>query len=368
MVKKVKKRKPNLSIVNDPMPKPDFSDDSQLTLVKGFNYYNYHNDLKDAQKWVLEWAKTQKYDKNTMKAIRAYDFTMTIGILCKMMLEGYVGKDQLIEKVHYAINKAVLSYVEPVKKVVSIDNNNNIMSVHDRMIERCHEFMGEYVEGEIDDMWNNDGKSDFKLSDLLKSHNIPGKWGSIIAKVYKVEAQDVIDWLNGDKELIEAYPRKKTVMKRILKFYENLIADAEHHVEAKKAVRKTRAKKAPSVEKLVAKVQYKKEDPELKLVSANPTDIIGAKELWLYNTKYRKLIQVFAEDVDMGGVFSIKGTTIQGVGKSEMKTLRKPEEVLTGFSKYGKIKLRKLMSTIKSKGKPFTGRLNKDMIILKIVK
>ena len=42
-------------------------------------------------------------------------------------------------------------------------------------------------------------------------------------------------------------------------------------------------------EQLVAKMQYKKEDTKLELKSIDPAEIIYAEELWVYNTKTRKL-------------------------------------------------------------------------------
>ena len=41
--------------------------------------------------------------------------------------------------------------------------------------------------------------------------------------------------------------------------------------------------------KQVSKLKFLKKDDNLKLVSINPEDIIDAKELWVYQTKYRKL-------------------------------------------------------------------------------
>ena len=137
--------------------------------------------------------------------------------------------------------------------------------------------------------------------------------------------------------------------------------------EEKKVARAPRKRKAQPKSKQVAKVNYLKKHEQLKLVSANPEDIIDAKELWVYQTKYRKLGKYVTDGYTTLGV---KGTTITGFDptKSVQKTLRKPKEQLADFKKAGKVKLRTFMDEVKAVDIKLTGRMNKDTIILKVVK
>ena len=103
----------------------------------------------------------------------------------------------------------------------------------------------------------------------------------------------------------------------------------------------------------------------LKLVSVNPTDIIGSKELWVYNTKTRKLGKyAAAEYQDLG----VKGTTITGFSDitSVCKTLRKPEEKLKEFKLAGKVQLRKFLDTINATDTKMNGRINEETVLLKV--
>ena len=104
----------------------------------------------------------------------------------------------------------------------------------------------------------------------------------------------------------------------------------------------------------------------MKLVSINPVDIVGAQELWVYNTKSRKIGKYVAED--MGGALSVKGTTITGynANNSVQKTLRKPLEQLTEFKAAGKVQLRKFIDDIKAVDIKLNGRINEDVILLKV--
>ena len=137
-------------------------------------------------------------------------------------------------------------------------------------------------------------------------------------------------------------------------------------IDAAKANRKPRKKAPPSKEKLIAKVQYKEREDKLQLVSVNPLDLIDAKEVWVYNTKTRKLGKYVAEE---HATIQVKGTTLQFYDEKQsvQKTLRKPEETLKAFKKAGKVALRKFLDEIKTTDIKLNGRLNSDTIILKCV-
>ena len=108
-----------------------------------------------------------------------------------------------------------------------------------------------------------------------------------------------------------------------------------------------------------------KTNEPLKLVSINPTDIIGAGELWIYNTKTRKLGKYIASEFN---TLNVKGTTIVNFdeSKSVQKTIRKPEEKLKEFKAAGKIALRKFLDEINATDTKMNGRLNEDTILLKV--
>jgi hypothetical protein len=109
-----------------------------------------------------------------------------------------------------------------------------------------------------------------------------------------------------------------------------------------------------------------KTNEPLKLVSINPADILGAGELWIFNTKTRKLGKYVAAEFQTLGV---KGTTITGFDefKSVQKTIRKPEEKLKEFKAAGKIALRKFLEDVNATDTKMNGRINEDTILLRIV-
>ena len=104
----------------------------------------------------------------------------------------------------------------------------------------------------------------------------------------------------------------------------------------------------------------------LRLISINPADIIGAQELWVYNTKTRKLGKYVADSLK--GPLNVKGTGIIGYDehKSVTKTLRKPADTLKEFSKATKIQLRKFLEDIKATEAKLNGRINAETVLLRV--
>lgn len=146
---------------------------------------------------------------------------------------------------------------------------------------------------------------------------------------------------------------------------ETLVGACDMVIDASKATRKPRVKKPVAKDKLVAKLKYLVKDDKLQLVSVNPLDVLDANEVWVYNTKTRKLGKYIAED---GCTIQVKGSTLlfYDADKSVQKTLRKPEETLKEFKKTTKVQLRKFLEEIKTTDIKLNGRFNADTIILKV--
>jgi len=211
-------------------------------------------------------------------------------------------------------------------------------------------------------------KSEFNLYNWLKEKNVPQ--GSIVKfrQVLSRQQTEFAEALEGsDAQLKEAYRGfNKSRLKQIVSFYEKIFTDLDSYAQSKKVARKVRVKKSPTKDKLVAKMKYRKEDRELKLTSINPVDIVGASRLWVYNTKTRKLYRYQADE--LATTLTVKGTTIVGYDevRSVGKTIRKPVEVLAKFMKASKVQLRKFLEEINAVESRANGRINEDVILLKV--
>jgi hypothetical protein len=149
-------------------------------------------------------------------------------------------------------------------------------------------------------------------------------------------------------------------------FFNKLIDDVQRYGNVTKKTRTPRKPRAISMDKKLKNLKYQKESAEFKIATINPEKIIGAQELWTFNTKY-KIVTVFRA-IDRGGL-QVKGTSIIGYDEKtsvSKGTGRKPEIVLDKLQNSGKIVLRKLMEELKT-DKPFQLRINENTVLMKVI-
>lgn len=338
-------------------------------LRRSFYYYNYYYSQKNTKSELVEWVKsTEKYSKDEIKALQRAgdkDIPMTAHSLVMSTLVGMKLRERHITFLHECVAKAIAG-AEPEVLEVKVDDKAKayVPTIQDRLNEKTSEIIGE-LEGIFDDI-STGVKNPTKLYEFLVGNNVVqsqlGKYEGLFSKR---KAEIVAAMGKEDAQLEEGYSHLKAAdFKRIIAWLDDLLNAVEQYRGVKKATKKARVKKAPSKEKLVAKLKYCKTDAGLKIVSINPADIIGASELWIYNIKTRKLGKYVAAPYKQ---LSIKGTSIEGfdTDKSVCKTLRKPDEKLKEFAKAGKIQLRKFLDDIKATETKMNGRINADIVLLR---
>lgn len=251
-------------------------------------------------------------------------------------------------------------------------NNSYVPSIQDRIKEASSNIIAE-IEDKVDEFIDNPKK--FKGFDTLKFFRKIGVnqahcryvrsfYEGILAEYQMLQ----LPTKEQDEQLREAYSHLgKAEVKKAVDLFQGIISACDLITAESKANRKTRTPKAKSADKIVAKLKYNKSDEKYKVASINPIDIVGATELWVFNSKTRKIGKYIAEDHT---TFQVKGTTLQffDANKSVSKTLRKPELQLAEFNKAGKVQLRKFLDNIKGVETKLNGRFNADTVILKAVK
>jgi len=166
---------------------------------------------------------------------------------------------------------------------------------------------------------------------------------------------------------VEAYPIGKRKLKAAIEFWEQAITDISVFGQQKQSMRKARSKKPKPPSKVVGKLKFLQEFKPLKLASIDPTQVIKCSELWVYNTRLRKLGHYVALD---GMTFDVKSTRLTNLNsvKCVQKTLRKPAEQLKEFGNYGKPGVIKWFDKIHATATPLRDAINKDCILLKGIK
>lgn len=234
-------------------------------------------------------------------------------------------------------------------------------SIQDRIKDRVADIIGD-VEALID------SGEEFSLYEWLTKNEIPAMHAGKIATYYGPWLDELIEASESDDEqLKQAYKHltKKQMRDRIVQI-NKMIEDAERYGSNTKKVRKARTPKPVSLEKKFKHFRYQKESSEFKLASVSPQKIIGAQELWTFNTKY-KTLTVF-KALDRGGL----DVNRSSIGKYDeatsrtFKTGRKPEQVVDKVLNGGKIILKKLVEELKPDQK-LAERINENTILLKVV-
>jgi hypothetical protein len=244
-----------------------------------------------------------------------------------------------------------------------------LVTIQDRLRETAGK-MAEEIDYALDEFTTNPESFDpkaIKILNLLKAKEAKAAHARIIKGFYTKSYEELQEAAEGNcEQLKEAYSHlSKPQLKKIIAFYHEIISACDMLGQEAKVNRKPRAKKTQPKEKIVAKLKYAKTDEQLKLVSINPTEIIGVKELWVYNIKSRKIGKYVANEyLELG----VKGTSITGFNEnlSVQKTLRKPEEQLKEFKAAGKVQLRKFLDDIRAVDIKLNGRINEDIILLRI--
>ena len=184
------------------------------------------------------------------------------------------------------------------------------------------------------------------------------------------EATEVKEW--KDPDIKEAYSHFTPKMRKdFLTFFEKINTSCDTIIETKKTTRKARKPRARSKESIVKKLKYQINDSELGIASIHPTEVVNANELWVYNTKTRKIGVYHARNKDPRNMgrdgLTVKGTTIQDFNPEEslQKTLRKPKEQISNWTGNAKTKFAKTFEELKTTPIKLNGRINDSTIILK---
>lgn len=338
-------------------------------LRKSFTYYNYFYTQKDLKKYVVNWMKDKYSKAEVSKFIRSGDRSvpMTVCSLIKAHTQGMPLREKELQYVKDRIYEVLNSEIEEEPEVVAtVTPVIKAPTIQDRLNEKTSEHLG-YFEGLYDEVVAG-GTVDPKAYDYLVTNAVPQSQIKKFEDLFISRKTELGEALaKADEQIVEAYKHYKAAdFKRHHTFIQSILDALDQYRNVKKATKKARVKRAPNKEKVVAKLKYMKEEKTLKLVSINPVDIIGAQELWTYNTKTRKLYKYIADSLT--GPLGIKGTSIINFDttKSVGKTLRKPEEKLKEFAKASKVQLRKFLEEIKATETIGNGRINSDMILLKV--
>ena len=334
------------------------------SLMRALNYYNVAFDNKTKRKWFMSYVGKKS---TQFESLSDWDFR-SVGTMIRLKQRG-----QPLSETHLAFIESTIADLSAKAKVERStsrfdkkveETEKPKVSIQERMVLAASEHAGE-INGLIDEFILNGTEID--VSAYLKANDVSAPVSKHIPKWFNNTINELKEYVDGgDKQLTEGYSNLgKTKAKKLIRMLEAIDEACKQQAVSSKVARKPRVRKEKPASVIAAKVKYMREFAELNLKSEPPVRIVGASEVWIYNTKYKKL-QVYRALGE--GTLSIKGTTITNyeVATSGAKTIRKPEETLKNFVGLAKRSLGAEFKALKTKESAVNGRINEDSIIFRV--
>ena len=297
---------------------------TNFQLAQALSQYNLEYDKDDARQWLMLYC-----EQNNMELLaaairtRSYYYPAslsTLGFSCRLVMRGcrFIDPTALIAK---------LRAIEIIKKqeqpkLVRFARVNPLGVAYDIAY------------------------------DATISTNKPQKF---VLTGLAGDIADVLKQANTDLADVKSYPDEYDTAAALTKFLEAVIGQKP----IKKQVIRVTKPKPPA--KLVAKLRYQKTFSELGLKSIDPEKIIGASELFVYDTASRTL-SLFVSKTRL----SVDGINIVNFDeeKSFAVTIRKPEQLFA--VKPNHRSMTSAVKTIKSVRRPVRKRLPATTILISV--
>jgi len=351
-----------------------------IPVDKGFNavkdYFHLQVDRKDCVSQVKTWVK--KNFPQPSKYILAnpeYHFSMTHHAATAFWYnndlyknndaDGNTAKEflnNLFDKMIPLIEKGKVIYEEKQKA-------NNIVSISPavKLMRKINNtIMQELLD--LEDKWIDGDDATINIYDRFKYHGLTNTAISHVKPMIEGWLLDYEDaYYKRCDQAVEGYSHlKRSTLNHRIKVCKAMLEDLERIRSATKATRNVKVKRPKSVDKQVARVQYKKEDNDFKIVSINPIQIPTKARLYAFNTKSKMIIEYVTESVNG---FEISGSTIKNFSKGLSRTicLRKPLDFLPIVLQKTPKQIDAAWQTLKTKTKVPNGRINKDTILLRVL-
>lgn len=341
----------------DTAPSCDNREEFMQWVGQSLNWYTFAVKNETKKAWFVRWVQDNAPEEVTAVQTLPDATFSTAGALARLASRG-CECDYLLEHLFSFHDRFVRrgKSVLASKQEARTEKKFETKEVDVRLCQLL-----ESLESNLDAFIRNNCQGTWEMKEWLASFKPSLVHLGKIREIFSRRLAEVSETLI-DAEMAEAYSHlSRPQRKRLVVFLTDI-------VETKKT-RKTgtrRKKKIKDSSKILAKVQLGSEDKELNLKGLEAKEILNSNCLLTWNMKYRLLGYFVAEE---GTSFTVKGTTIQNFdeGKSFIKKLRKPEEVIPELMRGTKASIRKSLEALSTKKIPARGRLNEDMILLRVV-
>ena len=285
-----------------------------LELLRFLNWYNYMCTKSDARDYIETYLKNTGRNKELKlhKTVPDTWVSLQAGWLARIMTRGgVVNIDKFNKFLKESLEHVGNSDTKEVKPKPQI---KEIIKTEDK---------GSILIGELDENIDKVGFN-FDVYEWLTKKGATASSAKKVKEFFKPIADEAVEVTKrgADPQLIEGYKTyTKTQLKARAEFYTKLIQDCDRFADTttKRRIVKTKKVKTVSIDKKLKGFKIQTESKEYKLVSVDPTKIVGASELWTFNTKYKTLTVFKTTD---SKTLDIKGASIIGYDEVTSSTYR----------------------------------------------
>lgn len=334
-------------------------------LIRALNYYNYLDLVgKSAlqREWTLEYVRSHGFTPDEVEAVsRMEDWRISTAIasISRMVNRGVSLDPSILDGHDRRIRDEVESYRRRLETRAAERRRgpDELGGPHlDRSTELKNHHIG-HVEEMLDRFVTGGFSEPFSTYDYLVRSDAPQAVARGVADYYRPKLEEM-----RRAKRSEGFHLKTSEINSLVDQLSSIIDEADRYA-GNKRVSKPRQKKLPDASKLVRNLRYLSGHSDLKLVSVDPTKIIGATTVWLYNVKYKQLRRL------TGDSLTVSGSTIKDYDpdRSEGRILRHPEEVLKRVLSGTSRTLPRVFDDVRTKPIQVNGRVNSDTIILRTI-
>ena len=352
---------------------------------EAMKYYRLESSGKELKPKVIDWMGRNDYTRDQIQAFKKtkdWRCNLTMGAIASCLIKGMPATKQgwnnnnssadwLKEQIAEAVEAGKWD-IEEIEVVKAAKATAPVMNIQDRIREQAVG-MSDEIDAAID-AWIVDPEAfdpkAFKMVSLLRGKGAKAAQARYIKSFFArglAELQELASG-NADEQLREGYKfASRKNVKKLIEFYESIAQACEQIAAEAKVMKKPRAKKVKPAEELVKKIKFKMTDDKLGVTSVPAAGLIGAQAAIVYNAKTRKIGMYISKT---GAGLNVKGTSIiDFTEKSVQKTLRKPVEQLKDFKLQNtQRRVETWLSAIKATDTMLNGRMNQDIMILKVFK
>ena len=324
---------------------------SRIDYANALSFYHSNFDTEDARQFLKDYlsitpSRIETYQSYISSLDKIPDIWIPLSaawisrlLALNCVLPEFGSQSFIISRIEEAMKKIPQQYIESEEKT-----SEKVKSLPPKKIELLTE-----IDGIIDDMI--EGKiTNFSFYKWLKEHETPSCHLHALVEKLKQELSEYGAILQDeDSDLTEGYSHLSTkkINSRVVLF-RSLIEDAEKYIDGARQSRKPKKKKTVTVDMKMKFFVWMKEDISLKIVSVDPSKIIGSQELFVFDTKYKKLTHFVAVD---GKGLDVYRTAIISYNEKLSHTyplgLKKTEETLTALQNGGSAHKKKVLEGLK---------------------